>query len=80
MGYAKYHEDDYHILCERLYSNSISDINISRQQKPLHKCPYCDELFELTDGLFSHIRHRHNITEPLLFVNGRGKKQCMSLK
>lgn len=70
MGYAKYHEDDYHIYCERIYYNAIADRDRHRQIIMHHGCPYCNVLFDERDDMFSHIRQVHNITEPLLFVNG----------
>lgn len=70
MGYAKYHEDDYHIYCERIYYNAIADSDRHRKKIIHHRCPYCNDLFDKKEDMFSHIRQVHNITEPLLFING----------
>lgn len=70
MGYAKYHEDDYRIYCERLYSIGLQDGDKHRLLIVDHRCPYCSDLFGSKELLFSHIRHVHNITEPILFING----------
>lgn len=70
MGYAKYHEDDFRIYCERIYFKAISDRDKHKQKIIHHRCPYCNALFDKRDVMFSHIRQIHNITEPLLFVNG----------
>ncbi len=70
MGLAKYYEDDYRIYCDRLYSNGLAEIGKYKLLLEEHRCPYCRELFSNRDEMFSHIRSAHNITEPLLFING----------
>ena len=70
MGLAKYYEDDYRIYCDRLYSNGLAEIGKYKLLLEEHRCPYCRELFPNRDKMFSHIRSAHNITEPLLFING----------
>lgn len=70
MGYAKYHEDDYHIYCDRVFTNGLILQDKIKQRIVHHRCPYCDILFDDKEWMFSHIRNDHNITEPLLFING----------
>ena len=70
MGYAKYHEDDYHIYCDRIFTNGLILQEKIKQRIVHHRCPYCDTIFDEKELMFSHIRHNHNITGPLLFVNG----------
>ncbi|MCQ2502937.1 MAG: hypothetical protein MJ084_04260 [Saccharofermentans sp.] len=71
MGYAKYHEDDYRIYCDRIYASGLQDDVQHQRLIADHRCPYCQDLFPNRDSMFSHIRRSHNITEPILLLNGR---------
>lgn len=70
MGWPKYHEDDLHIYYDRIYTHGVIDIDNHKEKISQHKCPYCNVVFETKGIMFSHIRHAHSITGPLLFING----------
>lgn len=70
MGYAKYHEDDFGFVCERLYSNAIAYTKTKKEFIRILKCPYCQESFDAKNRLFAHIKSMHNIIKPILFING----------
>ncbi len=75
MGYAKYHEDDFNIVCERLFSKTV--LKSKKDFIRLLKCPYCQENFDNKNSLFSHIKLTHNIDHPVVFVNGMVAKDCV---
>lgn len=79
MGYAKYHEDDFGFVCERLYSNAITYTKSKKEFIRLLKCPYCQISFDTKNGLFAHIKSKHNIINPILFVNGSVVRKCAYL-
>lgn len=69
MGYAKYFEDIEKILNERKYERecaiSASPLNMN------YLCYYCKEAFESIEERNNHIKRKHNVAGPLLFINDK---------
>lgn len=66
MGWAKYWEDNIRIADER-----------QSRPEPIRKptlvyfdCPYCSYSHTEKEGLYYHIKNNHNISRPILVING----------
>ncbi len=70
MGYAKYHEDDRHIIDDRkyfLYGHNY--IKKSNSNPPILSCPYCNKAFYEREKLNAHIKAEHSSVSTLLILN-----------
>lgn len=70
VGYAKYYEDDCNIICDRIYLKEGFDHGETNKKRiKILNCPYCEEIFEDREILFSHIRTTHQFTGPIVLIN-----------
>lgn len=69
MGYAKFFEDNERITTERKYEREI--IYSIVQNKIYYDCYYCNKSFQSSENRNKHIKEKHNVVGPLLFINGK---------
>ena len=69
MGYAKYHEDDQEIVLRRIESKH-PPVSI-QYEAPSVECPYCKAVFPDRKDLSRHIKTKHNVTHPVIIINGK---------
>lgn len=69
MGFAKYYEDNNEIMLGRMERTQYRQVSSA----PVHHyiCPYCNLIEYSRDKLFEHIKKEHNITHPVIVVNGK---------
>ena len=69
MGYAKYFEDNQEIMFSRTAHKR--NFNVSHVPVQHFVCPYCNLVEYSQEKLFEHIKNEHNITHPVIVVNGK---------
>ncbi len=69
MGYAKYFEDNQEIMLSR--TEHKRNFNVSHVPVQHFVCPYCNLVEYSQEKLFEHIKNEHNITHPVIVVNGK---------
>ena len=69
MGYAKYFEDNQDIVIAR--TEHIHAVSIAPVPVPHYVCPYCNQVEYSQLKLFNHIKAEHNITHPVIIINGK---------
>ena len=69
MSWAKFFEDNERITTERKFEREITAPNV---RKIIHyDCYYCNKSFQSSENRNNHIREKHNVVGPLLFINGK---------
>lgn len=69
MGYAKYFEDNQEIMISRIeYKKEfyVPHVKINH-----FVCPYCNMVEYSREKIFAHIKNEHNITHPVIVINGK---------
>ena len=69
MGFAKYYEDNKEIMIGRMERTQPKHIPSTPVRH--YVCPYCNLIEYSRDKLFEHIKKEHNITHPVIVVNGK---------